>query len=178
MGLRGATVRAIAAEADVSTGYVMHYFSDKDEIARAVLAETNRIAGERAMAAAASKRGLDAVRALVQEMLPVTKQQLLDWRIWVAYWAEAQDTPGGSRGLNAAGLALGSFVVTALQQAIEDGELPDSVDVNFEAGRIVTVTAGLGLMSGYMAPAQIKRTANRTIDAHLADLRARIGAVS
>lgn len=173
MGIRGATVRAIAAEAQVSTGYVMHYFADKDEIARAVLNETNRASGERVRAAANNKRGIEAVRALVHAMLPVTKEQLLDWQIWVAFWAVSQDTPGGSSGLNMAGLALGAMIVDALKQAVEDGELPESLDVNFEAGRIVTTTAGLGLMSGYSSPAQIKRIATRTLDAHLADLRAR-----
>lgn len=176
LGLHGATVRAIAKAGGVSTGSVMHYFADKDEIARAVLDETNRIAGARVQAAGKDKRGLDQLRAVVEVMLPTTKERLLDWRIWVAYWSEAQDTPGGSHGLNAAGLALGSIVVDALTTAIEDSELPTSIDIGFEAGRIITITAGLGLMSGYGSAPQIKRIAQRTLDAHLADLQAGVRA--
>jgi AcrR family transcriptional regulator len=176
LGIHGATVRAIANAGGVSTGSVMHYFADKDEIAHAVLDETNRIAGRRVRAAGKDKRGLEQLRAVVEVMLPTNRERLLDWRIWVAFWAEAQDTPGGSHGLNAAGLSLGSVVVDALTTAIEDGELPPTIDVGFEAGRIVTVTAGLGLMSGYGSAAQIKRIATRTLDAHLADLQSRAGA--
>ena len=173
LGIHGATVRAIANAGGVSTGSVMHYFADKDAIARAVLEETNRLAGVRVQAAAKDRRGFDQLRAVVEAMLPTTRERLLDWRVWVAFWSEAQDTPGGSHGLNAAGLSLGSVVVNALTTAMEDGELPSNVDIGFEAGRLVTMTAGLGLMSGYGSAAQIKRIANRTLDAHLSDLQAR-----
>lgn len=176
LGLHGATVRAIAKAGGVSTGSVMHYFADKDAIAHAVLEETNRIAGRRVQAAGKDRRGLDQLRSVVETMLPTNRERLLDWRIWVAFWSEAQETPGGSHGLNAAGLSLGSVVVGALQTAIEDGELPASIDVGFEAGRLITITAGLGLMSGYSSPAQIKRIATRTLDAHIADLRAGVSA--
>src|SRR5882762_6008752 len=59
-GVRGATMRSIAAEAGVSTGFITHYFEDKRELIVEVLRHNNARAAERVLAAAGRKRGLAA----------------------------------------------------------------------------------------------------------------------
>ena len=49
-GVRAATIRLIAAEAGVSTGFITHYFAGKDELVEAVLELTNRRAAARVRA--------------------------------------------------------------------------------------------------------------------------------
>jgi AcrR family transcriptional regulator len=165
-GLKAATVRGIAAEADVSTGYVMHYFADKAELASAVLDHNNRRVGARVIAAQRDNRGLAAVHALMDALLPIDANRRLEWQIWVAFWSE------GAGGLGQARDGLGDLIVASLQQATDDGELPPGLDLPYEAQRLMTLAAGLGLISGVNSPRTVKRIAQRMVDDHLRGLAA------
>jgi AcrR family transcriptional regulator len=165
VGLKAATVRAIAAEAGVSTGFVMHYFVDKAELAAAVFAHNNLRAAARVVPAQQRYRGIAAVRAIMEALLPLDEARRLEWHIWVAFWHE-----GEGRGLGSARDGLGDVIGAALHQAIEDGELPASLDVQYEALRLMTLAAGLGLSAGVTPPRTIKAAARRMLDDHLAAL--------
>nr|MBA2280569.1 TetR family transcriptional regulator [Acidimicrobiia bacterium] len=93
LGLRGATVRAIAAEAGVSTGYVMHYFPDKAALTDAVLDRTNRRAGARVEAAVRAQDS--ALASAIEALLPLDAERRLEWRVWAAFWTA---TPAGGGG--------------------------------------------------------------------------------
>src|SRR4051812_46612808 len=80
LGLRGATVRAIAAQAEVSTGYVMHYFPDKQQLEAAVLLANNAIAGTRVAQASRKGRGLAALTAAIEALLPLDADRRLEWQ--------------------------------------------------------------------------------------------------
>src|SRR5687767_8229102 len=70
-GVQGATMRAIAAEAGVTTGFVTHYFEDKQELLIAVLRHNNLRARDRVLAAIGERRGLVALEGAVEAMLPI-----------------------------------------------------------------------------------------------------------
>src|SRR5512139_1987244 len=74
-GLGGATVRRIAAEAGVSTGFISHYFRDKREVVVAALALSNQRSAERIQARAAGLRGLAAMRAVIEAVLPLDEER-------------------------------------------------------------------------------------------------------
>lgn len=172
LGLRGATVRAIAAEAGVSTGYVMHYFEDKARLAAAVLASNNLLAGTRVQAAADRGRGLAALTAAVEELLPLDADRRLEWQVWVAFWTDPHGDGPNLRGLGGARRALGAILAKPLAEAVADGELPDGLDLAYETERLVTLAAGLGLTAGTGSPEDIRRLAQRMLDDHLASLQA------
>jgi AcrR family transcriptional regulator len=169
LGLRGATVRVIAAEAGVSTGYVMHHFSDKDRLAAKVLAANNRQAGERVSRASRSTRGLGALSAAVEALLPLDGSRRLEWQVWVAFWNTGVGD-AGAEGLRAARRALAGILAVPFAEAIADGELPDRLDVDYECERLMTLAAGLGLVAGTDAAAGVRRLARRMLDDHLAAL--------
>jgi AcrR family transcriptional regulator len=169
LGLRGATVRAIAAAAGVSTGYVMHHFSDKGQLAAGVLAANNRRAGERVLAASGQGRGLAALAAAVEALLPLDRERRLEWRVWVAFWSGPDAEHG--EGLRGARRALGSILAGPLAQAVADGELPEGLDLDYEADRLMTLASGLGLTAGVSAPGAVRRLAARMLDDHVRSLR-------
>jgi AcrR family transcriptional regulator len=170
LGVRGATVRAIAAAAGVSTGYVMHYFEDKQQLAAAVLNTNNVHAGRRVLAATERRRGLAAVTAAVDALLPLDDERRLEWQIWVAFWTDPNaggvDQPGLGR------QALGAILARPLAEAVADRELPDDLDLGYEAERLMTLAAGLGMSSGVGSPAAFRRLARRMVGDHLASLHA------
>lgn len=88
-GIEQATVRAIAKEAGYSAGVLVHYFEDKKDILTSAL----RLSHERIRARWALKlegrSGLDALRELILDNLPLDEERRLETRLEVAYWARA-----------------------------------------------------------------------------------------
>lgn len=88
-GIERATVRAIAKEAGYSAGVLVHYFADKEDILTSAL----RLSHERIRARWADKlkgrSGLDALRELVLDNLPLDEERRLETRLEVSYWARA-----------------------------------------------------------------------------------------
>lgn len=173
-GLRGATVRAIANRAGVSTGFVMHYFPDKPSLYRSVLEQNNRLADARVRAASDDQRGNAAISAVVRALLPVDEERRLEWRVWSAFWAEAgkpsDERDAGDDGLAAAFTGLVERLRSALEEAEADGEVAEGIDPRLEAERIVAMAAGLGLLAGVGPSGRLSARAEQMVDAHLADL--------
>ncbi|MET0342136.1 MAG: TetR/AcrR family transcriptional regulator [Polyangiales bacterium] len=89
-GMQAASMRAIAAEAGYANGALAYYFSGKDDLVRAsyeyVFAQTAaRIAG-----ATAGRSGLAALEKLCDEVLPLDEEKLLEARIVLPFWTNAQ----------------------------------------------------------------------------------------
>ncbi|MEE1296869.1 MAG: TetR/AcrR family transcriptional regulator [Bifidobacterium sp.] len=85
-GLSGATSRALSARLGISNSLLWRYFDDMNAIVaaayRTVVAQVN----ERVGAALEGREGLDAVYALIDELLPVTQVSKAAARIVVEYW--------------------------------------------------------------------------------------------
>jgi AcrR family transcriptional regulator len=88
-GIEHTTVRAIAKEAGYSAGVLVHYFEDKKDILTSAL----RLSHERIRTRWAHKlegrSGLDALRELVLDNLPLDEERRLETRLEVSYWARA-----------------------------------------------------------------------------------------
>ena len=143
----------------------MHYFEDKQHLAEAVLVANNARAGERVAAAGRRGRGLAALTAAVEALLPLDAERRLEWHVWVAFWSGADAVR-----LNGARRVLGTILAEPFAQAIADGELPEHLDVAYECERLMTLAAGLGLMAGAGPAATARRFARRMVEDHLTSL--------
>jgi AcrR family transcriptional regulator len=165
-------VRLIAAEAGVSTGFVMHYFPEKQHLLDAVLEYNNVRAGARATAARRRRRGLEAVTALIEALLPIDAERRLEWQVWSAFWTHVAPDGAAGPSLEFARVIATDMLGACLQEAIDDGDLPEGLDVHYEAERLVIVAAGLGLFSGAATSAAAgTRMAKRMVNDHIASLR-------
>jgi AcrR family transcriptional regulator len=169
-GAHGATMRRIAAEAGVTTGFVTHYFKDKQELLAAVLRFNNVRAGERVLAAIGAGRGLVALESAVDALLPIDGDRRREWQVWIASWH-----PSGGYELPTDELRQGRRYVQRmltglLEQAVEDGELPVELDVAHQAERLLTLVAGIGLTIGVESQARVRRVAKRMLAEEIASL--------
>src|SRR5690242_9815613 len=73
-GLDGATVRAIAAAAGCSTGVIVHYFEDKDDLLRKVLQFVNRRPITRIVARLEAEAQPTSIAAWIEEVLPIDEE--------------------------------------------------------------------------------------------------------
>jgi len=85
-GFAAATMREIAAEAGFANGGLKHYFTNKDELLAAAFQRTFYRINERAALTVGDKKGLDAIRCLCLEMLPLDEERTVESRVTVAFW--------------------------------------------------------------------------------------------
>src|ERR1700757_4366976 len=85
-GIAKATVRAIAREAHCSAGILAHYFDDKADILGSALMLSHRRVRARMGAGAAGRAGLDALRVVMLEALPLDDERELEAQIEISFW--------------------------------------------------------------------------------------------
>ncbi len=85
-GIAAATTRAIAREASVSNGVLSHYFPDKDSLLIEALRTAYNRAQTRMREVTQGLVGLDAVRAIMLEALPLDETRLVEAQVGVSFW--------------------------------------------------------------------------------------------
>lgn len=88
-GLEQATIREIAARTGFSKGIIEHYFDDKDHVIDMALAWVNARYERRERRATAGLHGLDALRARLCCVMPLTRSATQDWKIRLRFWSLA-----------------------------------------------------------------------------------------
>ena len=88
-GIVGVTTREIAREAGVSTGVLAHYFANKEELLAAALNRSHQQVYARLRERTQGLLGLDALRVVMLEALPLDEQRLLEAQIEVNFWSLA-----------------------------------------------------------------------------------------
>src|SRR4051794_41751968 len=90
-GLDAVTVRDVANAAGCSTAIVSHYFHNKKEL----LFLTYEASIQRATGRSERALGADPgdLRAYLAEIMPLDEERLIEWKIWVAFWARAVSDP-------------------------------------------------------------------------------------
>lgn len=92
-GFAAATMREIAAEAGFANGALKYYFEGKDDLLVAAFQQTFYRVNERAARAIGDRTGLEAIRLLCLEMLPLDEERRVESRVAVAFWDRASASP-------------------------------------------------------------------------------------
>lgn len=92
-GFAAATMREIAAEAGFANGALKYYFEGKDDLLVAAFQHTFYRVNERAARAIGDRTGLEAIRRLCLEMLPLDEERRVESRVAVAFWDRATASP-------------------------------------------------------------------------------------
>ena len=166
-GVAGATVRRIAREAGVSTGFISHYFRDKKEVLAAALTLSNEQSQKRLFACVEGLRGLAALRAVIEAVLPLDEERRLEWLIWVTFWGSAGSDPTLTKEWRRGRDGWHTTLVRLLQEAKADGEIRPELDAEHEADRLVVLIVGLGL---HERSGRFRRRALMFVDEHLQTL--------
>ena len=130
-GVRGVTMRDIAAEAGWSTGVLNHYFDNKQELLVGGLRLAAREVGENVSRAMRERTGRDQLRAVLQEGMPLDARRRATCRIFFSFWAEGGSDPD----LAAELAAYYDWWRTRIRQAIERGQ-SDGWIIEFESQKL------------------------------------------
>lgn len=142
-GLDAVTIRDVAEAAQCSTAIVSHYFHNKREL----LFLTYNSSIERASArcdAALDGSGGD-LKAYVGELMPVGEEQIIEWKIWLAFWARAVSDPEIAEAQRACILRTRSNIMNVMRDLDRQGLLHPGLDLEDEARRILTLMVGMAV---------------------------------
>ena len=164
-GIEAATVRRIAEEAGCTTGRITHYFADKEEVLVAALRQVHRAAGKRMLAAIGERSGLEALRAVLAEALPLDQERVLEWRVWLAFWGSAAT----STSLQAEQHERYREWRGLLKRVLATARLSAGIDLDRLVDQIVALVDGFGLQ-GVLdpqdpRPEQLASRLNGAVDA-------------
>ena len=142
-GIAKATIRAIAREAHCSAGILAHYFDDKADILGSALMLSHRRVAARMAALAAGRTGLEALRIVMLEALPLDDERDLEARIEISFWGRALGNPELRTMQNAEFDRFARRLRAHLAEAREHGELRDGLDIDLAAHQLLVLIDGL-----------------------------------
>jgi AcrR family transcriptional regulator len=142
-GIDGATIRAIAKEASCSRGILGHYFHDKEDILGSALLLSHRRVGARMTAAVEGLSGLEALRAVMLEALPLDGRRDLEAQIEISFWGRALGNTALSELQHSEFDRLWSRLHSLLRQAADLGQLRSDCDLDLATHELVVLIDGL-----------------------------------
>ena len=88
-GFQSVTMRELAAAAGYANGALTRYFPDKDAVLRAAFQRAFDATNERAAAAIGDRGGLEALRMLILEIMPLDEVRRREARVVIGFWDHA-----------------------------------------------------------------------------------------
>ncbi|MET0614774.1 MAG: TetR/AcrR family transcriptional regulator [Thermoleophilaceae bacterium] len=172
-GLEAVTVRAVADEAGCSTGALVHYFADKEDLLLfAFRTIADRVMRRVAAAEESTSDPLELARSMLVEGLPLDRERQAEVRVWFAFLGLALTRPALARDQRLTYRAWRRRVAERLAAAQEQGLLRPDVDPETEAAALVGLVDGLAVQATFEPRALGAARQLELVDACLDRLRA------
>jgi AcrR family transcriptional regulator len=143
-GIDRVSIREIAAEAGCSTGVIAHYFKNKDDVLMSALLRVSRREADRIRARTAGLKGLAALEAIIEEVLPLGEERTLEMAVWMSFWGRAVGDARLVAEQRRHYAAWRAVLRRHLREAVDSGEIGD-VDCSAEAMRLAGLIDGIGI---------------------------------
>jgi AcrR family transcriptional regulator len=142
-GLEAVTFRDVAEAADCSTAIVSHYFHNKRELLVLTYHSSIERGTQRCEAALASAEG--DLKAYLAELMPLDDDRIIEWKIWLAFWAKAVADPEIAQLQRNCILRTRSNLVRVMTNLIRRGVFQAGLDLPREARRLLTLLIGMAV---------------------------------
>jgi AcrR family transcriptional regulator len=172
-GLEGLTVRGVAEEASCSTGALVHYFADKEELLLfAFRAVADRVGRRLAETEERTTDPFELARAMLAEGLPLDRERQEEVRVWFSFLGLALTRPALARAQRVTYRAWRERVAEHLRAAQEARTIRSGLDLGAEAARLVGLVDGIAVQATFEPRAFPAAHQLELLDARLAELRA------
>lgn len=142
-GLDAVTVRDVAAGAGFSTAIVSHYFRNKKELLHLTYRATIDQSTVR-WARALMESGGD-LRTYLAEIMPLDEERLMEWRIWLAFWAKAATDEAIAQEQRDCVLLARSRILDAINDLYDKGAIRPEVDRPLAARHLLALITGMAV---------------------------------
>lgn len=140
-GLDAVTIRDVAEAAGCSTAIVSHYFHNKRELLFLTYQATIDRATERSDATFA----VDDLRGFLAEIMPLDEERLMEWKIWLAFWAKAAADPEIAEVQRNCVLTMRGRILAVLERLERGGQLAPGLDLEHHARRLLATITGMAI---------------------------------
>ena len=172
-GLEAVTVRRVADEAGWSTGALVHYFADKEElILFAFRTGADRVGRRQAEFDERESDPLERARSQLLEGLPLDRDRKDEVRVWFSFLGLALKRPALARAQRVAYRAWRDRIADRLREAQEDGKVRADADCAAQAAALVGLVDGLAIQATFEPRALSAARQVELVDACLDQLRA------
>jgi AcrR family transcriptional regulator len=156
-GLARVTVREIAREAGFTTGALVHYFKSKDQVLISASEYSGIIVRTRMQEHEAARKGIDALKHVIYQALPMTPEMRGTWNVWLGFWDRATHNKEVRAITELRYKEWQDRIATLVKGAQATGELSPKVDPIRAAQSIISLVDGIGvrvLLTGAEIPAK------------------------
>jgi hypothetical protein len=112
--------------------------------------------------------GLDGLRALLFEALPLDQERAMEWRVWLGFWAAAVASRPLLEEQQRRSEEWRQLVEDLLRDAVTAGEADAHLDVEREADDLVALIDGLGVQAtlepGHLPPLRQQQLVDARVD--------------
>lgn len=160
VGLHEATTRRIAEEAGYSNGVLAHYFADKDDILVSSLKMAHARVTARMERAIETRSGVDALREVILEALPIDEDRLLEARLEFGYLSRAINATTLRDVYEAERVAFREFLAGLVAAARTAGELDPRLSDDHIVAESLVLIDGLSIQCTFQpvqVPVQLQR---------------------
>jgi AcrR family transcriptional regulator len=144
-GLARVTVREIAREAGFTTGALVHYFKSKDQVLIEASQYSGIIVRDRMQAHETGRKGIDALKHVIYEALPMTPEMRGTWNVWLGFWDRATHNKEVRAITELRYKEWQNRIATLVKGAQATGELSAKVDPVRAAQSIISLVDGIGV---------------------------------
>jgi TetR/AcrR family transcriptional repressor of bet genes len=170
-GLEAVTVRRVADEAGWSTGALVHYFADKEELVLfAFRTVADRVGRRVAATEERTSDPLELARALLVEGLPLDRARQEEVRVWFAFLGLALTRPALARAQRVTYRAWRDRVAEHVRRAQQEGAIRADVDCAAEAAALVALVDGIAVQASFEPRSFPAAHQLGLVDARLAEL--------
>lgn len=146
-GLARATLREVAREVGWTSGVLLHYFRDKQEMLTFAFQLATQRAGQRVERRLPGLSGVAALRAFMEETLPLDEARQLDAAIWLSFEGHVAGVPIIAEEQRTLYEGLHTSLRRLVVAAQEEGEVPSCADPDRAAAGIAAAIIGLRTMA-------------------------------
>ena len=171
VGIDRVSIREIAAEAGYSTGVIAHYFENKQDVLVSALRLLNSQEIERVARSTAGLRGLAALHAAIEEVLPVGTERKREMSVWMSF-GDAPSATRDSRLFSAEATANGTRFSATCSKGRRGRRAARDLDCADEAARTAALIDGLSIQAMLDPERMTARRVIDIMDSHLRSLGA------
>lgn len=157
VGTEKTTIREIARQSGYSRGFIEHYFHNKEELITKTIRWINERSLARVDAALDGKKGLAALRVFIEQTLPLTPETRKEWNIRMQFWGMAVVSDQHRKEQSKRIHKSEKIILGYLDQAQEQGEIEEGVDLLPLAHSLQHGLYGIGF-NAILRPSYFTRT--------------------
>jgi AcrR family transcriptional regulator len=145
-----------------------HYFPDKDALIKFSLEDSLNRFEQRLLRTVSA--GAAALRATLEQVLPLDKERRTQWTVWLAFWGQAV----GSKTLSAEQRkhyrSFRAMLEHLVQEGIDSGRLRTDLDPTDEADRLLALVEGISFQAVFDPQRWPRERQLSMVDDHLTRL--------